>query len=187
MSWQPILGHDSVLASFRRVVANKRLAHAYLFCGPEGVGKRLFAAELAKALLCEEPPAGQPLTTCDRCASCRLVEAGNHPDFFAVRRPEDKNELPIDVMRELCANFGLKAARGRGKVAVLDDADDMNEEAANCFLKTLEEPPPRSVFVLIGTDPQRQLPTIRSRCQIVRFAPLPEKTVLELLSKNGVA
>jgi DNA polymerase III subunit delta' len=109
------------------------------------------------------------------------VEAGTHPDCFQAGRPEESHELPIEVMRELCRSFALKPARGRGKVAILDDADDLNEEAANCFLKTLEEPPPRSVLILVGSSPERQLPTIVSRCQVVRFAPLPETLVAEIL------
>src|SRR5882724_7022853 len=131
MSWQRILGHDILIESFRRVVGSNRLAHAYLFCGPEGVGKRLFATELAKTLLCEEPPPGQPLTACDHCVSCRLVDADNHPDLFTVRKPEESNELPIEVMRELCRGFSLTAARRHGKVAILDDADDLNDASAN--------------------------------------------------------
>jgi DNA polymerase III subunit delta' len=179
VSWQRVRGHDAQVKAFARAARRGRLAHAYLFTGPPGVGKRLFARELARALLCEA--GGEELQACDACTACALVEAGTHPDFFAVSRPEDSNELPIAVMRELCRSFALKSARGRGKVAVLDDADDLNEESANCFLKTLEEPPPRSVFILVGTSRERQLETIVSRCQVVRFAPLPERLVAELL------
>src|SRR5262249_17651493 len=150
MSWRRIRGHEALVQGFTQAWRRGRLAHGYLFSGPPGVGKRLFADELAKALLCEAPPACR-LEACDRCAACTLVAAGTHPDFFAVSRPEDTNEIPIAVMRELCRGLTLKTARGRGKVAVLDDADDLNEESANCFLKTLEEPPPRSVFILVGT------------------------------------
>jgi DNA polymerase-3 subunit delta' len=185
VSWQRIQGHDVHVRAFTHAVERGRLAHAYLFTGSPGVGKRLFARELARALLCENAPG--PLRACETCTSCTLFAAGNHPDFFAVGRPEESNELPIDLMRELCRGFSLKPARGRGKVAVLDDADDLNEEAANCFLKTLEEPPPRSVFILIGSSSERQLPTIVSRCQVVRFAPLPEALVADILKQQGVA
>ncbi len=180
MSWKRVRGHEAQALAFERAVRRNRLAHAYLFVGPVGVGKRLFAQELAKALLCEGDSGGH-FEACDRCAACALVEAGTHPDCFAVRRPEERHELPIEVMRGLCDNLSLKPARGRGKVAILDDADDLNEESANCFLKTLEEPPPRSVLILVGSSPERQLATIVSRCQVVRFAPLPEELVAEVL------
>jgi DNA polymerase-3 subunit delta' len=183
VSWQRIRGHDAQVLGFTRAVERGRLAHAYLFVGPPGVGKRLFAGELAKALLCESPAPGR-LEACNACTACTLVEAGTHPDYFAVGRPEEGHELPIEVMRELCRGFGLKSSRGRGKVAVLDDADDLNDASANCFLKTLEEPPPRSVFILIGSSPERQLPTIVSRCQVVRFAPLAQEVVAELLRQH---
>src|SRR5262249_42813443 len=157
------------------------LAHAYLFAGPAGVGKRLFAGELAKALLCEHPRDGR-LEACDRCPSCVLMGAGTHPDFFTAVRPPEKANLPIEVMHELCRRFSLKSARGRGKIAILEDADDLDDPitgnvAANCFLKTLEEPPPRSVFILVGSSVDRQLPTIVSRCQVVRFRPLAAEQV----------
>src|SRR5262249_26460614 len=151
VSWQRVRGHDALVQAFDRVVRRGRLAHAYLFTGLPGVGKRLFAEELAKALLCEQPP-GPRLEACDRCPACALVDAGTHPDLYVATRPEESLELPIEVVRELCRSFALKSARGRGKVAILDDADDLNVAAANCFLKTLEEPPPRSVLLVIGTS-----------------------------------
>src|SRR5262249_27258961 len=125
------------------------------------------------------------------CSACHLVEAGTHPDFFTAVRPPDSPNLPIEVMRELCRGFSLKSARGRGKVAILDDADDLDDPitgnaAANCFLKTLEEPPPRSVFVLVGSSVDRQLPTIVSRCQVVRFRPLSVDDVDAILREKGV-
>ena len=185
MAWQRIRGHDALVEGFRRAVRRGRLAHAYLFTGPAGVGKRLFAVELAKALLCENA-APDGLQACDRCPSCIQVEAGTHPDFFTAVRPPEALEFPISLMRELCQGFAFKSARGRGKVVLIDDADDLNEEAANCFLKTLEEPPPRSVLILIGSTPDRQLQTIVSRCQVIRFAPLPSAVVDELLQEQGI-
>jgi DNA polymerase III subunit delta' len=186
VSWDRIQGHEAQVEAFTRAVRRGRLAHAYLFVGPEGVGKRTFAVELAKALLCEAPPADGRLQACDRCPACVQVEAGTHPDFFAVARPEERLEFPVELMRELCGRFALKSARGRGKVVVIDDADDLNEESANCFLKTLEEPPPRSVLILVGSSPDRQLPTIVSRCQVVRFAPLADAMMSDLLQAQGV-
>jgi DNA polymerase-3 subunit delta' len=171
--------------SFQRVVRGGRLGHAYFFAGPHGVGKRLFAEELAKSLLCEARPAEQ-LEACDQCPGCLHVAAGTHPDFFIARRPEDKHEFPIELMREFCRNLSLKSVRSRGKVAILDDADDLNEESANCFLKTLEEPPPGSVLLLIGTSTDLQYPTIISRCQTVAFGPLPAPLVCDILREQGV-
>ncbi len=186
MSWSQILGHAERIDAFRQIVMRHRLAHAYLFVGPPGVGKRRFALELAKALLCEDAKSPRKLDACDRCDACLLVDAGTHPDLFQVSRPEDVNEFPIKLIREFCDGFMFKPARGHGKVAILDDTDDFNEESANCFLKTLEEPPPGSLLILLSTNLDRQLPTIKSRCQAVRFAPLGEAHVRQLLQKQGI-
>src|SRR5205823_253554 len=121
--------------------------------------------------LCDAGKPGE-LDACDRCPSCVQVGASTHPDFFQAVRPADAHEFPIELMRELCQGFSLRSARGRGKVVVLDGADDLNDESANCFLKTLEEPPPDSVLILVGSSADRQLSTVVSRCQVVRFAPL---------------
>jgi DNA polymerase-3 subunit delta' len=185
VSWERVRGHDALVGAFGRAAQRGRLAHAYLFTGPPGVGKRLFAVELAKCLLCEAPPPGR-FDSCGRCPGCVQIDANTHPDYFQAGLPPDKHEWPIDLMREVLHAFALKSARGRGKVAILDDADDFNEESANAFLKMLEEPPPRSLIVLVGTSPDRQLPTILSRCQVVRFAPLPEAVVIDLLRAGGV-
>jgi DNA polymerase-3 subunit delta' len=186
MSWPRVKGHDIHIDEFARAVRRGRLAHAYLFTGPSGVGKRLFAIELAKTLLCEAPSPEHPFDACDICPACIQIDAGTHPDFAYARRPEDVHEFPIELMREVCHSFTLKSARGRGRVVILDDVDDLNEESANCFLKTLEEPPPRSVLILIGSSPDRQLPTIVSRCQVVRFTSLSVRHVCEILETNGV-
>jgi DNA polymerase-3 subunit delta' len=184
MTWERIRGHDAARDQLLNAYRRGRLAHAYLFVGPPGVGKRLFATEHAKALLCDRPPA--PLTACDACPSCAQVVAETHPDFFTVRTPADKHDLPVDAVREFCGKLGLKPARGPRKVGVVEDADDFNDESANCFLKTLEEPPPGSVLVLLATSAERQLPTILSRCQVVRFHPLPDAELRTVLASHGV-
>jgi DNA polymerase-3 subunit delta' len=192
--WHGILGHDAVVEQFRRTVAARRLASTYLFVGPPGVGKRRFALELARALLCTELP-DDALESCGRCQSCRLFAAGNHPDLDVVALPKDKSKLPIELFvgdREhrhqegLCHRIALKPFLSDRKIAIIDDADHFNQESANCLLKTLEEPPPRSLLILIGTSPSRQLPTIRSRSQVVRFAPLNFEMVAQILVAAGL-
>lgn len=186
MPWHSIRGHDRVVEELRTAARGGRLPHALLFVGPEGVGKRTFAMTLAQALLCEERPEAD-LDPCGACAGCVQVEGGTHPDLLTAGRPEDKQELPIKVIRDLCDDFGLKPARGGRKVAIVDDVDSMNEEAANAFLKTLEEPPPGAVLILIGTSAERQLETVVSRCQVVRFDPLPAEELAATLLERGVA
>ncbi len=187
-------GHTSILDQFRRALAAGRLASTFLFVGPPGIGKRLFAQRLAQGMLCERRPE-EALDPCGECASCRQVLAGSHPDVQLVAKPADKAFIPVELligekerrMREgLCYNISLKPYSGRRKVAIIDDADYFNKEGANCLLKTLEEPPPKSILILIGASEQRQLPTIRSRCQIVRFAPLAERDVAAILVEQGI-
>lgn len=186
MPWHSIRGHDRVVAELRRSLEQGRFPHALLFVGLEGIGKRTFARKLAQALLCETVPA-ERLEPCEACPGCLQVEAETHPDFAEAARPEEKHELPIAVIRDLCEHFALKPARGIRKVAILDDADDLNEEAANAFLKTLEEPPPGAVLILIGTSVEVQLQTVVSRCQVVRFDPLPAEDVASILLDQGAA
>jgi len=185
MAWDRIRGHQPVVDSFRTAFNRGRFGQAYLFVGPEGIGKRLFARELAKAMLCEKPPA--PLTACNHCSACAQVEAGTHPDLFRVHTPSGKHELPIDEIRAFCAQMAMKPSRGSRKVGIVDDADDFNDESANAFLKTLEEPPPGSVLVLLATTIERQLPTILSRSQIVRFSPLPSDDLRAVLAEHEIA
>jgi DNA polymerase-3 subunit delta' len=194
MSWHGIHGHDAIVAQFRRSLERNRLASTFLFVGPEGVGKHAFAQTLAQALLCNSRPS-EALDPCGQCASCLQVAAGTHPDLIEVRRPADKSVIPVDLligsgdrrMQEgLCHDISLKPFMGGRRIAIIDDADSLNEEGANCLLKTLEEPPPQSVMILIGTSADRQLPTIRSRSQIVRFRPLPEDVLADLLMSEGV-
>jgi DNA polymerase III subunit delta' len=193
MSWHGIHGHDDVVEQFRRALARRRLASSFLFAGPAGVGKRAFAAKLAQAMLCQTRPE-EALDPCGQCPSCVQLAAGVHPDFDLVAKPDDKSFIPLELLigdrehrrREgLCHNIALKPYLGRRKIAVIDDADYLNAEGANSLLKTLEEPPPSSVLILIGTSPAKQLPTIRSRCQLIRFQPLPMPIVAELLVSKG--
>ncbi len=188
-------GHDPVFDRFRRTIRAGRLASTFLFVGPPGIGKKLFALQLAQGLLCERRPE-EALDPCGACPSCVQVLAGTHPDVVVVKKATDKNFIPLELligdkehrMREgLCHDISLKPYSGRRKVAVIDDADYLNQEGANALLKTLEEPPPKSLLILIGTGEQRQLPTIRSRCQVIRFSPLAESDVADLLLSTGAS
>jgi DNA polymerase-3 subunit delta' len=185
MSWQNIEGHDDVVQSFRQALDRGRLAHAYLLVGPSGIGKRLFARKLAQTLLCEGRNEND-FEPCGQCPGCAQVLADCHPDLIQLGRLAEKHELTIEVIRRVLHDLGFKPDRGRYKIAIVDDADDMNPESANCFLKCLEEPPPRSLLLLIGTSPDLQLATIRSRCQVVRFQPLPPMVVARVLVHAGV-
>lgn len=194
MSWQEIEGHDEIAERFRTALRRGRLASTFLFIGPAGIGKRTFAVHLAKTLLCEQN-AAEELNPCGVCPACQQVDAKTHPDLEIVGKPKERNFIPIETfigdrehrMRKgLCHNIGLKPFRGGRKIAIIDDADWLNQEGANCLLKTLEEPPPKSVIILIGTSEQKQLPTIRSRSQIIRFLALPTETVAQLLMRHAL-
>jgi DNA polymerase-3 subunit delta' len=187
MSWRRVRGHEHHIETFARVWQAGRLGQAYLFVGPPGIGKRLFAFELARSLLCDAANRAAPLAACDACPACAQTEVGTHPDLLLLGRPEDRLEIPIDTARDLGRHFTLKSSSGRGRVALLDDADDLHDESANCLLKTLEEPPLGSLLVLVATRPDLLLPTIVSRCQIVRFRPPPRDVASTILREAGVA
>jgi len=193
--WQGIYGHDDIVDRFRRTLAAGRLASTYLFVGPEGVGKRALSVKLAKALLCMQGDAAS-LDPCDECESCVLADAGTHPDLHLVEPIAGKRNLRIEQFvgdqehrhREgMCHEISLRPMVGRRRVAIIDGADWLTLESANSLLKLLEEPPPGTVIILIGTSRSRQLPTIQSRAQLVRFEPLPASEMRELVLARGLA
>ena len=192
MSWQGVHGHDRQLEWFRQQYANGRVGSSYLFVGPSGIGKRMFAMKLAQAFLCEQPV--DVLVPCDQCPGCQQVKARTHPDLLTLSRHKDRTAILIEQlvgrsghrMREgLCYDISLKPYCGGKRIAIIDDADDFNLESANALLKTLEEPPPYAIMILVGTSKERQVPTILSRCQVLRFAPLGMQVVADLLREHG--
>lgn len=191
MIWDRIKAHQDVVTQFQRSIGRGRLSHGYLFIGPSGIGKRLFARTLAQCLLCANIPDEQ-LDACGACGPCKQMAAGTHPDFIEIGCPEGKKELPIELIagsidkrgkEGLCHELSLRPMEGDRKIAIIDDADKMNAASANAFLKTLEEPPPFATLFLIAASADGLLPTIRSRCQQVRFAPLPPMDAAQLMTQ----
>lgn len=161
-----------------------RLPHALLLHGAPGMGKEAFALHLAAALLCRAPAAEAP---CGACPECALVAAGTHPDRLVVTPPEDRRSIGIDAIRALAEHLSLTAGRGGAKPVVLVPAERMTPEAANSLLKTLEEPPPGTVLLLVSHAPGLLLPTLRSRCQAVAFPPASAAAAGDWLRGQGGA
>ena len=192
MSWFGIEGHDEIVGRFQCAIAQGRIASTFLFLGPSGIGKRMFAERLAMTLQCEKN-APRLMEPCGKCMSCRQAMAHEHPDILYVSKPEDRAFIPIDLFigpkdarrqMGLCSELAKKPVYEKRKIAIIDDADYFNLEGANAMLKTLEEPPKNAILILIGTSAARQLPTIRSRCQILRFSPLDTVVVESLLRQK---
>ena len=162
---------------------DNRLAHAYLFHGPPGIGKLDLAEAFAAALLCQSPTAAG--TACGQCGACEQFRAGTHPDALTLAPEPGKNQIQIDPVRQLAAQLGLKSHQGGFKVARIVGAHRLNIAAANSLLKTLEEPTDNTVLILITDQPSRLLATIRSRCQGLRFAPPPADQARDWLAARA--
>jgi len=167
MSFSDIKGQDSSLEILRGHLKNARLAHGYLFLGPDGVGKVLTAKTLAKALNCKE----NNLDSCDKCPSCLKIESNQHPDVHII--DTEDAEIKIEDIRQLQSEIALRPYEGRAKVFIIKNAHNLNGPAGNAFLKTLEESPGNSVIILISDKPNLLLKTIISRCQAIKFYPAP--------------
>ncbi len=166
-----------------RSLRSGRIAHAYLFRGPDGVGKTRFAGNMGKALNCRTYG---PARWCDRCPSCIKFQAGTHPDFILEK--SEKQAIKIDRVREIIRNLSYQPYESRFRVVVLEDVHAMRAEAANCLLKTLEEPPENNILILTAAASKQVLQTIVSRCQVISFFPLAYGETSEILvSQHGIA
>lgn len=191
-NWAELIGNEHLPAWFGNAVRRGRLGGSFLLVGPPGVGKRSVGNLLARTLLCDRNPP-EEMNPCGVCEACVQVTAETHPDVIRVRKPAEKTVIPIDLligrpevrMQEgFCRDVRLSPYCGKRKVAILEDADFLNEEGANCLLKTLEEPPTDALILLIGTSEQKQLPTIRSRCRVIRFSPLSVEQATRLIRER---
>ena len=173
--FQDIRGHEDIKKYFKKAIQTDKISHSYIFEGPKGVGKKMMAMSLAKALLCqgEDRP-------CGKCKACTLVEAGTHPDIIKVDK--DTRTTKIDTIREqVVQNMDIKPYQGPYKIIIVTEADTVTIEGQNAMLKTIEEPPSYGMIILITENLAKLLPTIKSRCIQLRFNPLNQTQIMEYL------
>ncbi len=188
-----LIGHQRIWNFLIKSAINNRLAHAYLFIGVQGVGKKTVAIEFVKNLLCENK------NSCGKCVNCQKIERNQHPDvLFLSSENNEKNrlseaeksvkiaEIKIEQIRQIQHQISLSPFCAPYKVVIIDGAELLTSEAANCLLKTLEEPPQKSLMILISSNSQWLLPTIISRCQLIKFLPVKSEQIEESLGKLGV-
>jgi DNA polymerase-3 subunit delta' len=199
MTLKQIFCQDKAVSILQKAYMNGKWAHAYIFAGPDGIGKFFTAMAWAKLLLCQKPFAEKGFSdSCGHCQSCKLIEAGSHPDFIHVykelleftEKGKGKTipiEFPIDVIREfLIAKSSQKPAVSKHKVFIVSEAEKLNHFSQNAMLKVLEEPPDYCSIILLTCQPENLLATIKSRCQTIRFGPIDEKIITDSLTKTGL-
>ena len=192
MCFNDIIGHEKTLNALKKQINQSMLPHAYLFVGPSGVGKKKTAVEIAKYLNCLHQETRNTGDSCSKCLACRKIENGVHPDVSLIdffwqaalleEKPEKQTQIKIDTIREIQKTASLKPLEGRCKVFILDDVQKISSEAANCLLKTLEEPPPETLLILLSSVKGLLPQTVVSRCQCLRFGYLTEHELLKVIS-----
>ena len=184
-SRENLIGHAATIAYLKKNIAEGKFPHAVIFSGAEGIGKRLVAEFCAAALLCENQIDGEP---CGECESCHLVAARSHPDFYVVEAEATKTtrNIKIGQIRNMQTEAALKPINSSRRVVIIDGAELMNTAAANCLLKTIEEPPSQTIFILLTANRSSLLMTIRSRCMTVNFDKLTAAQIRDALITQGV-
>lgn len=178
MSFNNIIGNDNVKNILTKSLINNTILHSYMFIGKQGIGKKMIAIEFAKMILCEN----FNLYECNKCKSCVEFSSGNNPDFSYIE-PDGKT-LKIEQIRAMQTKIIEKPVNTSKKVYIINDADRMTKEAQNCLLKTLEEPPEYVVIILIISDENKMLTTIKSRCMKINFEKINDSEILKYLEKN---
>jgi len=186
MAFNNILGQNRPKLTLEKALQSRRIPSSYLFYGQESVGKKFTAIEVAKALNCEKL---SPLDSCDKCSSCQKIDRRSHPDLFILEPKKSSPTareaiLKIDEVRELQRKLLYLPYEGNTKVAIINNAGCMNTQATNSFLKTLEEPPAKTLIILIASNPYQLLPTVVSRCQGIRFYPLPNEAIKKIIGHH---
>lgn len=185
LSWQNLFGHAATVEHLKKNIAEEKFPHSVIFAGTEGIGKRLTAEICAAALLCDNPANGEP---CGVCESCRLVAAKSHPDFYVVEAEDTKTarNIKIGQIRAMQVEASLRPINSARRVIIIDGAELMNTAAANCLLKTIEEPPSQTIFILLTASRSSLLMTIRSRCRTINFDKLTPAQIRDALTAQGV-
>lgn len=181
MSFNNIIGHDDTVKFLLRAIKNDKVAHAYIFSGPLGVGKASVALNFAKALDCT---GGADQIPCDHCASCKKIDASGHPDVRIAGPAKGNVSIGIEDIRGVMKDVQLKPYEGRKKAYIIDGAERLTHQAQGALLKTLEEPSPDTVIMLITDKMEVLLPTIVSRAEVVKFFPLKKGDVRDILIKK---
>lgn len=177
MSFGEIIGHKKSISILQRIVSSGRIAHAYLFIGPEGTGRKMSAEAFIAALFCGKDDA------CGSCPACRKLAAGSHPDLHELQ--PDGQFIKIDQVRGLQRELTYRPYEAPRKACIIDGADRLNQSSGNALLKTLEEPPGNALMILLATTADNVLPTIRSRCQQLLFSGIPTEEIEAFLINRG--
>ncbi len=172
MPFTDIIGQEEPKRQIRTALARETIGHAYLFSGADGIGKRLTALRFAQALSCETPPSSAQPDSCGRCRACEHIASDTHPDFLIIEPEREKAnpQIKIDRVREIERHMIYRPLLSLRKICVIDDVDRLTISAANALLKTLEDPPEHSLFILVTSQPYRLAATVRSRCLVLRFS-----------------
>jgi len=178
MSFNSIKGQDKAINMLRGYIEQSRLEGGYLFAGPEGVGKKLVAKTLAKAVNC----LSDNLDACEQCASCKKIENNQHPDVHFIEQAD--SEIKIEYIRGLQREMSLRPYEAKRKIFIIDNAHNLTAEASNCLLKILEEPPPSSLIILISDKPSLLFKTIISRCKVLKFPPFSRPALKEIIKND---
>ncbi len=187
MIFEHIKGHDRPIQWLQTAIQSQHFGHAYLFYGEPAIGKRQTAVALAQFLHCENPQPPPLFDSCGQCRSCHQIQEFIHPDLFLLQPADETKQNPkikIDQIRDIEHLMTYRPLIGSHKICLIDDAESMTIEAANALLKTLEDPPNHCLFLLISSQPDHLLPTIRSRCLSLRFSPLPVDQVVTYLTEH---
>jgi DNA polymerase III subunit delta' len=186
VSFEPnwgLLGHEWAVNLLKQQIAHNSVRHAYLFCGPPGLGRRTLAIRFARALDCPQPPA--PGESCGACRTCQQIEAMQYPDLAVIQAEAEGGVLKIDQVREVNHSLSLKPYQSKYRVALFLRFQEANQNAQNALLKTLEEAPAHAILILTADNSEQLLPTIASRCEILRLRALPIETVADALQERG--